>query len=226
MQSSNSTGAFMTSVPIERQPTFKPQKTIVESYADRNYVPAEKSDREREKLTIEEVSLCSLKKMRLEKIESVEKELLKQRKKKRSSPKPSKSKDNKPKKKDELKVEHPGKSIALRYLVNPKDSVTLMDYSQVEIQRKIDRLYPKKPVIQTENNKVGKSVVDPEERKRLDKIEEDKLKRHREQINKRIRELEKEKPFVSELELKEVKKFDSATTYCVETSSRFASIQA
>lgn len=58
MQGSNSMGAFMTSVQIERHSTIKPQKLIGEiNSQDRNAGHhGEISEKEREKLTEDQVS--------------------------------------------------------------------------------------------------------------------------------------------------------------------------
>lgn len=138
-------------------------------------------------------------------MKKVENELLKQPRKKKISPKVtnSKEKKEKEKKKDELKVDAPPKSIAIEYLTNTKDSATLMDFSQKEMQKKIDKVYPRRH-IHIEHGRTGKAGIDPKERERLDKIEGERLKQHRQHINQRLKALEKELPFVSELELKEV----------------------
>lgn len=96
---------------------------------------------------------------------------------------------------------HLGVHTLSRYLsdVNDPQEKPFLDYSEAEMKSKIERLY-RKTVLPPEPVVRRGVEIDPEEK---DKRDKERYLKQRDRISKRLKELEKTKPFKSEIELKE-----------------------
>ena len=116
-------------------------------------------------------------------------------------------------------------NLVNRFVHSDKDK-PFKEYSQIDVKSTIDKLYTRKVAI--EADKKGKTIHDKDKSdidklhkkdkiavdlKEKEKNEVERAKMQRYMVNKELRELEKTKPFYSELELKEVIMWLNRTNY-------------